>query len=220
MLCQLLHQMPLASSPAFICHTSVAHCQGKLLTAHALRSTGLSTPHTRQLDGAARALREAGGATAKDALNRLAANLLAGREAFVGLDTLDMKAAMIRVNCEQCSNYPCPNWSNPGKMCKACIRSEGYYQLAIAFRLRESKQPKPQSPSEGCPNKSAPGVYAGTCRKNRNMNTVYLCFCDQPTWDNQCEFCCPQNTGGYVQDGTGKCCPDGVQNCGPPRWGR
>ena len=89
-----------------------------------------------QLDGAARALKEAGVDTAQAALSRLVENLFAGRDAFERIGTLDIKGAIIRVNCQNCFRVPCPTWRNLGRTCPNCVNSEGYYQLAVAFRLR------------------------------------------------------------------------------------
>lgn len=96
----------------------------------------LPLPCAQQLIGAARALKEAGGDVAVKGLERLATNLISGGSATESIGTMDIKAAIIRVSCKNCIRVPCPTWRNPGRTCPQCIASEGYFQIAVAFRLR------------------------------------------------------------------------------------
>jgi hypothetical protein len=73
-----------------------------------------------QLTGASDALEEAATAARTDAselLMGVVSSLLSGDLApeALRLPTLDLKVNIVRVNCRQCFNRPCPTWRNPSK---------------------------------------------------------------------------------------------------------
>jgi hypothetical protein len=99
-----------------------------------------------QLAGAADALRQAAVGLQRDAsslLLDLAVQLLEGRTGSLELPTLDLKAAMLRVDCENCANVPCPTWSNPFRTCPRCMWAEGFFRLGVAYRLRSGSAAQP-----------------------------------------------------------------------------
>jgi len=133
---------------------------------------------SEQLEGASNALASAAaqaGQSAQELLMGTVSSLLSGNlePEELRLPTLDLKVNIIRVNCEQCANVPCPTTSNPFRTCKKCINSEGYYQLAVGFRLKGSV----------ASSDSAGGQRQQTCKHDCGR-------CGQSGMFGPCKKCC------------------------------
>lgn len=137
-----------------------------------------------QLAGAERALAEAAASARTDATQLLmgtVSSLLSGNltPADLRLPTLDLKVNIVRVNCQQCASLPCPTLSKPTRTCKNCVNSEGYYQLAVGYRLKG----RVGGSSNTRPTESGGSAPSKTCAHN-------CARCGQSGLFGGCKKCC------------------------------